>query len=84
MKTISIKHAGDTLNTLLADAIAETISSHEPIEIVDGDAVGILLSAEDYRSIVETSYIHSIPGLAESIVASMNAPSSEFSKAKPW
>ena len=40
-----------------------------------GDVV--VLNAKKYRSLVETAYINSVPGWAESIIEGMNTPLSE-------
>ena len=38
----------------------------------------VIMSAKKYRSLIETAYINSVPGLAQDIIDGMNAPRSEF------
>ena len=38
----------------------------------------IVLSEEDYNSLMETLYIESIPGLKEEILEAANSPEGEF------
>ena len=56
----------------------QTIKYNQPLTVVTKNGNAIVLSEEDYRGIMETLYIESIPGLKEEIVASMKAPKSEF------
>jgi antitoxin YefM len=47
--------------------IKEVGESHEPITITTKDRSAVLIGEEDWRSIQETLYLLSIPGMAESI-----------------
>ena len=45
----------------------EANSSHEPIQITGKRGNAVLISEDDWRSIRETLYLQSIPGMVESI-----------------
>ena len=74
MKSVTLDIANGNLPRLLSDAA----SCHEPIHITGGSDPGVLLSEEDWRSIEETLFLQSIPGMRESILEGMKAPRSEF------
>lgn len=59
-------------------------SSHEPVMITGKRHNAVLLSEDDWRSIEETLYLLSIPGMRESILKGMKTPLSECSKALKW
>jgi len=80
MKVITAEEAQDILPKLLE----ETTASHEPIQITSESSNGVLISEEDWRSIQETLYLLSIPGMRESIREGMNAPIEECSKELAW
>ena len=80
MKVITAKEAQNILQKLLE----ETASSHEPIQITSESSNGVLISEEDWRSIQETLYLLSIPGMRESIRDGINTPIEECSKELTW
>ena len=80
MKTISTKEAQSNLSDLLE----ETAASHEPIQILGQASNGVLLSEEDWRSIQETLYLLSIPGMRESIHEGMKTPLDECAPELHW
>jgi PHD/YefM family antitoxin component YafN of YafNO toxin-antitoxin module len=80
MKTVTAGKAEESLQKLLD----ETASSHEPIQITGDTSDGILISLDDWRSIQETLYLLSIPGMRESIREGMNTPIEECAKELPW
>ncbi len=80
MKTITEKQAQDTLPQLLI----QTAASHEPIRINGGTANGVLISEEDWRSIEETLYLLSVPGMRESIKAGMRTPVEQCDSELVW
>jgi prevent-host-death family protein len=63
MTTITATKARDSLYSL----INEVRESHEPIQITGKQGNAVLISEEDWRSIRETLFLHSIPGLVDSI-----------------
>ena len=70
MKTISATAARSDLPKIIDSAK----STHEPIQIVGEFGNAILLAEEDWRSIQETLYLLSIPGMRKSIVEGMAEP----------
>jgi len=52
----------------------EAAESHEPIQIMGKRSNAILISEEDWRSIQETLYFLSIPGMRESIRKGLKTP----------
>lgn len=61
----------------LVDAVNQT---HEPVYIVGKRNKVVLISEEDYRSILETLHIMSVPGLKESILEMQNKSTEEYSE----
>jgi len=57
--------------------IEEVITTHEPVYITGKTGNVIMLSEGDYRSIQETLYLCSVPGLREKIVKGLNTPLEE-------
>lgn len=80
MTSIRATHARTKLYQLLDDAAA----SHEPIKITGKRANGVLVSEEDWRSIQETLYLLSIPGMRESIRKGMKEPLGKSSEKPGW
>ena len=62
----------------------EAASFHEPIKITGRRANGVLISEEDWRSIQETLYLLSIPGMRESIRKGMKEPLRKASSKPGW
>ena len=63
MTTITATKARGNLYSL----INEVRESHEPIQITGKQGNAVLISEEDWRSIRETLFLHSIPGMVDSI-----------------
>jgi antitoxin YefM len=64
--------------------IDEASASHEPILITGKRGNAVLVSEEDWRSIQETLYLMSIPGMRESIVEGLGTPVDECAKETDW
>jgi len=64
--------------------IDETAESHEPIFITGKRANAVLISEDDWRSIQETLYLLSIPGMRKSIREGLRTPVSKCSKELDW
>jgi prevent-host-death family protein len=64
--------------------IDETADSHEPVLISGKRGNAVLLSEEDWRSVQETLYLLSIPGMRKSIVEGMKTPVSKCAKKIVW
>jgi len=70
MEAINITKARQNLYKL----VRETNESHAPIQILGKDGNAVLLSEDDWRSIQETLYLYSVPGLVKAIKESENEP----------
>lgn len=60
------------------EMLETTIEYNEPINISTKKGNAVVLSEEDYNSLMETLYISSIPGLKEEIVKRKNDSDDEF------
>ncbi|ACL03470.1 prevent-host-death family protein [Desulfatibacillum aliphaticivorans] len=80
MPTLSATEARANLYRL----IDETTESHDPILITGKRGNAVLISEDDWRSIQETLYLLSIPGMRESILEGMNTPIEECSEELDW
>ncbi len=60
------------------ELLETAIKYNEPINISTKNGNAVVLSEDDYKNIMETLYISSIPGLKEEIVEGLNANDSEF------
>ncbi len=80
MTTINATRARSNLFALL-EQIAE---SHEPVQITSKRGNAVLIAEEDWRSIQETLYLLSVPGMRESIVEGMKTPLEECSEDPGW
>ena len=58
--------------------VEQTIKFNEPINVSTKDGNAILISEEDYRNLMETLYIESVPGLKDDIINGMKEPIEEF------
>jgi antitoxin YefM len=80
MKSIKATEARSKLYKLLD----ETAESHEPIQITGKRANAVLISEEDWRSIQETLYLLSIPGMRESIRKGLKTDVEKCSEKPGW
>ena len=80
MTSLPVTQARLKLYQLLDEAAA----SHEPIQITGKRCNAVLVSEDDWRSIQETLYLVSIPGMRESIRKGMAEPLSKSSKKPGW
>jgi len=64
--------------------IDEAASSHEPIIIKGKRGSAVLISEDDWRSIQETIYLLSVPGMRESIRAGLATPIEECTTELDW
>jgi PHD/YefM family antitoxin component YafN of YafNO toxin-antitoxin module len=80
MTTITVTEARKLLYKLLDD-VAE---SHEPIQIAGKRSNAVLISEDDWRAVQETLYLHSVPGLKESIVEGLATPVEECEEELDW
>lgn len=73
-----------TARARLYKLLDQTASSHEPVQITGKRVNAVLVSEEDWRSIQETLYLVSIPGMRESIRAGLKTPLKNTSKKLNW
>ena len=62
----------------------KTASSHEPIQITGKRNNGVLISEDDWKSLQETIFLLSIPGMRESIRKGIKTPISKTKKKLKW
>ena len=55
----------------------EAVDTHEPIYVTGKSGNVVMLSEDDFRSIQETLYLCSIPGMRDKIVEGLNTPLDE-------
>ena len=80
MTTMSATEARKQLYKLLDDVA----QSHEPVQITGKRGNAVLVSEDDWRSVQETLYLVSIPGMRESILEGMAAPADELEGELDW
>ena len=80
MTTIKATEARAKLLKLLD----QTAESHGPIQITGKRSNAVLISEEDWRSIQETLYLLSIPGMRESIRKGLKTPVEKCSEKPGW
>ena len=80
MKSLSATHARSQLHGLMD----ETAASHEPIQITGKRTNAVLVSEEDWRSIQETLYLLSVPGMRDSILKGMKTQLSQCKTQAGW
>ncbi|MBR1672128.1 MAG: type II toxin-antitoxin system Phd/YefM family antitoxin [Fretibacterium sp.] len=73
MQTTSVASFQKNMSALLA----QTIKYNEPLNVCTEDGNVIILSDEDYRGMVETLYLNSIPGMREKLLEGKAEPLSE-------
>jgi len=54
--------------------IEDVVVTHEPIYVTGKSGNVVVISEQDYRSIQETLYLISIPGMREKILRGLNTP----------
>lgn len=80
MISLPVTQARSKLYQLLDEAAA----SHEPIQITGKRSNAVLICEEDWRSIQESLFLTSIPGMRESIRKGMAEPLSKASTKPGW
>lgn len=59
-------------------------ASHEPVQITGKRGNAVLVSEADWRSIQETLYLLSVPGMRASVRRGLKTPLSRTSKQLKW
>lgn len=80
MTSLPVTQARLKLYQLLDEASA----SHEPIQITGKRCNAVLVSEDDWRSIQETLYLLSIPGMRASLRKGMAKPLAKSFKKPGW
>jgi len=80
MTTLNATEARSKLYKL----IDETLATHQPITITGKRGNAVLLSEDDWRSVEETLFLLSIPGMRESIREGMNENIEDMDTSVDW
>jgi antitoxin YefM len=64
--------------------IEHTNKTHHPVYIVGKRNKAVLIAEDDYRAMVETLYIASIPGMKDSILNASKEPIDTYSEKIDW
>ena len=80
MTSIPVTQARANLYQLVDDAS----TTHEPVHITGKRSSAVLVSEEDWRSVQETLYLLSVPGMRESIRKGLAEPLSKSAKTLKW
>jgi prevent-host-death family protein len=80
MTTLTATKAREKLYRLIDEAAA----SHEPVLITGKRSNAILLAEDDWRSIEETMFLLSVPGMRESIREGLAEPIDACSEESGW
>jgi prevent-host-death family protein len=80
MPVLSVSQAKENLDTVL-DTVQDTF---EPVIIAGKNSSAVLVSENVWRSIEETLYLSSIPGMKDSIIAGMRERIEDCSKEIEW
>ena len=80
MVSLNISRARDELYKLASSCI----KYNDIVSINTKDGNVILISEDDYRSLIESLYLAGVKGVYEDIEEAVNAPTDEFLKNPPW
>jgi len=80
MTTLTATQARKNIYSL----VDEVNESHEAIQIQGKRGSAILISEDDWRSLQETLYLSSLPGMKKSILKGMKTPVRKCSKKLVW
>ncbi len=77
-------HTASKARANLYRLIDQAASSHNPIQITGKRASAVLIAEDDWRSIQETLYLLSIPGMRTSIRKGLKTPLKKTFKDPGW
>ena len=80
MINLNISNARDKLYNLASSCI----KYNDVVNISTKEGNVVLLSEDDYRSLIESLYLAGIKGFYEDIEEAVKTPTSEFFKDAPW
>ena len=81
--TVSVLSASDARSRLYR-LIDQANESHEPVLISGKRNNAVLIAEDDWKSIQETLFLLSIPGMKESILEGMNEPLEDSRGSLDW
>lgn len=61
----------------LFELIEQTVKFNEPVNISTKSGNAVLISEEEYNSLMETLYLSSVPGMKEKLIDGVNTPIEE-------
>lgn len=70
MITINITNFRKNIFSILE----QTIKFNEPVNIITKDGNAVIMSEEDYRGLMETLYLSSIPSMKDTILEGLRTP----------
>lgn len=73
MQTMNATNLRKNLFAILEQAV----KYNEPVNISTKDGNAVIISEEDYNSLIETLYLCSIPGMREKIMKGLDTPLDE-------
>ena len=79
-----VKHLSTQPREEIYRLLDEASETHEPIQITGKRTNAVLVSEDDWRSIQETLYLSSIPGMQESIIEGLQTPVEETDEELDW
>ncbi len=59
------------------EILDRTVKYNEPVNISTKNGNAVLISEEDYNSLMETLYLTSVPGMKEKLIDGINTPIEE-------
>ncbi|MDA3935714.1 MAG: type II toxin-antitoxin system Phd/YefM family antitoxin [Actinomycetota bacterium] len=77
-------HTATEARRLLYQLLDEVAESHEPVQITGKRSNAVLIAEDDWRAVQETLYLHSIPGMRDSILEGMKTPAEECEEELDW
>ncbi len=80
MSSINITNARKDLYRIV-ESVNET---HDPIHITGKNSSAVLVGEDDWKSIEETLYLLSIPGMRDSIIDGMKTPIEKLESDLDW
>ena len=80
MINLNISNARDKLYNLASSCI----KYNDVVTISTKEGNVVLLSEDDYRSLIESLFLAGVKGVYEDIEEAVKTPTSEFSKDAPW
>lgn len=80
MINLNISNARDKLYNLASSCI----KYNDVVNISTKEGNVVLLSEDDYRSLIESLFLAGVKGVYEDIEEAVKTPTSEFSKDAPW